>query len=155
MPRSVLAGAKLPPYYAHLQTFARLREATSAELPALLDLGRAAGAEEFDWERALAESGRDIVLAYESDALIGAIVTERSGSLVSHVGWIGVARSARRNGVGRLLIETAAENALTSGISILRFRRHLMGYGVHQLLTACGFEMTAIGYERQLHADRG
>jgi GNAT superfamily N-acetyltransferase len=153
MPRTASAGIRPKAYFAHLQTFARLRHAARDDLPALLDLGRAAGEDDFDWELTLAESGYDVVLAFECDVLIGAIVTERTGALVSHIVWIGVARSARRNGVGRLLVETAAANALETGAGILRFRHHLMGYGVHHLLTACGFHLTGRGYERLLNAN--
>lgn len=154
MPRSAVATDTRPAHFVHLATFARLRRATIDDVAALRDLGRAAGAEDLDWERVLAGGGRDVVVAFECDALIGAVVTERTGTLVGQICWIGVARSARRNGVGRLLVETAAENMLIAGVGILRFRHHLMGYGVHQLLAACSFQLTPRGYERRLRADR-
>lgn len=89
----VPARAALP----HLETFARVRLATPADVEALegleRNIGSAAGGN--DWERFIASAESRVVLALECERLVGAAVMTRAGPLVSRL------RSAQREAVRR------------------------------------------------------
>lgn len=123
----------------HLETFARVRNAGAADLPHLIRLETAiAGAQSADWAALMANRCVDVIVAVECDVLVGAVAGRHEAmSSIAELSWLGVDRSARRRGVGRLLLEQYVSVVRSQGAAALRTTTREPA--VHGLLADIGF----------------
>lgn len=125
--------------YAHYSTFARIHAAGPGELAELRSFAATLGRSEldFDWNAALGDSACDVFIAFEGGLLAGAIaVWCDPARITAELEWIGVAPSARRRGIGRLLIEYAADTARERRAAVMVAGDTEPSVGA--LLVACG-----------------
>jgi ribosomal protein S18 acetylase RimI-like enzyme len=132
--------------HAHYSTFARIHRAGRSELAELRSLAASLGQPEhsFDWSAALV--GTHVVfLAFEGGVLAGAIAGWCDPARVeAELDWIGVVPSARRRGIGRLLVEHLADALRARGAATLAFRQDEPSVGA--LLLACGATWRNAGF---------
>lgn len=103
---------------AHYSTFARIHHASRSEVPDIRRFAASLGQPEvtFDWPAACSDPDVEVILAFEGSILTGVVVAainpaQRTAQLL----WIGVSPSARRRGIGRLLLDCCADAARARG----------------------------------------
>lgn len=104
--------------HAHYSTFARIHHASRAELPEIRSFAAGLGqpAFKFDWAAALSDPHVEVILAFEGSILTGVIAAAVEPSrATARLLWIGVSPSARRRGIGRLLLDCYADAARARG----------------------------------------
>lgn len=110
-----------PSLRPHLETFARLRPARRDDLTALENLERGASAgDRLDWSALVADGSIAIIAAHEGESLVGAaVIRHRRNSATATIAWLLVCPSARRRGVGTLLLDAAVSSAKDGGAAVL------------------------------------
>jgi GNAT superfamily N-acetyltransferase len=104
----------------HFETFARIRDAHGADSSALWRLSEklpgGLGGERPIWQSLLQAGDAHVLVAMEGQQLVGAtVVWHQKGAAKARLAWLGVCASARRRGVGRLLVESAAARVAVAG----------------------------------------
>lgn len=125
--------------HPHYTTFARLHRAGPGEAADLRKF--AAGFDHdplgADWASALNDESYVVFLALEGATIAGAIAGYCDPARVTaELGWIGVAPSARRRGIGRLLLEHLSDALRARGAVDIEL--HEDDPAVSALLLACG-----------------
>ena len=148
----------------HLQTFSRLHVAGPNDATTLRELETSlrgeAGASNRDWPLGAANRDSHIVLAMECQIAVGAAeVIHPARSPIATLVWLGVAHSARRRGIGRLLIESGIEHARGEGAAVLRLRAMAVSGPALNLLVASEFvertyDETHVVFEKSLWDER-
>jgi ribosomal protein S18 acetylase RimI-like enzyme len=104
----------------HLATFARLHEGRPTDAHALWGLSErlpgGVGGERPIWQALLLAEDAHVFVATECQLTVGAVVVwHHKGADHARLAWIGVEASARRRGIGRLLLETGIARAEGAG----------------------------------------
>ncbi len=149
----------------HLNTFARLHIAGPSDAITLRELAASVHSdgrtEDRDWQSDLTNRDSHTILAMECQVAVGAAkIVHPAGSAIATLVWLGVAHSARRRGVGRLLIESALEHARGQGAAVVRLGSLALSPPALTLFTTSGFvernyDGTRIVFERSLWNERG
>lgn len=108
--------------HAHYSTFARIHHATRSEVPEIRNFAASLGqpASGFDWAAAFSDSDVEVILAFEGSILTGvAAAAIEPPRTTAQLLWIGVSPSARRRGIGRLLLDCCADAARARGADLL------------------------------------
>jgi len=108
--------------------------------------GRVFDAAEWDWRRLVEAHSLGWVTARSGPALVGFVNVPWDGLVHAWLQDVMVATSAQRRGVGRELVDAAAQGARDAGCEWLHvdFEAHLHSF----YLDACGFVSTAAGLLR-------
>jgi len=131
-----------------------VRLATSADLPAILEIGlaslSAAQWTQSQYEQVIADAGRCLLVAEENSRILGFLVaaTQTSEWELEN---IAVARDLRRRGVGRLLIHALIQHAGEAKATEIRQEIRASNLAAQQLGRSTGFRQQG----RRRHYYRG
>lgn len=107
-----------------LKTFARLHEARLGDVHGLWSLSErlpgGIGGEHPIWQTLLKAEDAHVLVATECQLVVGAaVIWHHKGTDRARLAWIGVESSARRRGIGRLLLETGIARADLAGATMV------------------------------------
>lgn len=132
------------PPMAHFETFARLHEATQADVEALRALSAAlpaaADGERPVWPLLVDARGAHVLVATECQLPVGAVVVwHHKDTAEARLSWLGVAPAVRRRGVGSLLLEAAIATVAAHRAKALTVRLPSDAADLAQFLSEAGF----------------
>lgn len=141
----------------HLPTFARLHEARPSDVHALWGLSErlpgGLGGEHPIWQTLLQADDAHVFVATECQLVVGAIVVwHHKGADVARLTWLGVETSARRRGIGRLLLETSIARVGVAGALAATAQVPAEAAELQALLVSIGFASVK-GGEFRLQVD--
>lgn len=128
----------------HFETFARLHEATQADVEALCALSAtlpaAADGERPVWPLLFDAHGAHVLVATECQLPVGAVVdSHHKDTAEARLSWLGVAPAVRRRGVGSLVLEAAIATVAAHRARAITVRLPSDAADLAQLLHQTGF----------------
>jgi GNAT superfamily N-acetyltransferase len=126
---------------AHYSTFARIHHASRSEVPDIRRFAASLGQPEvkFDWPAACSDPDVEVILAFEGSILTGVVVAAvNAAQRTAQLLWIGVSPSARRRGIGRLLLDCCADAARARGAECISAATAATEPSVAALMLAMG-----------------
>lgn len=132
---------------AHFQTFARLRTASTTDLPSIRQfrdrLTPELGLDDSWWATAVSRNGSYVLFATECQLVVGIGVLEHSPSAPeARIAYLCVTPDARGRGIGQLLLQTLVGRARSEGAAIVR-AQDLGQVGLAKAMLRCGFAISA------------
>lgn len=149
----------------HLQTFARLRQASAGDLDDLLVLQQSLSPRHAiaveRWRHLIESRAARVTLAIEGGVIVGvAVELHRVRSPIAQLMAMGVTPSARGRGIGHLLIEVVITQARAEGAAMLWAEAPADQSAMRRLLEGAGFAMhghtegTTVRYGKSLWNQR-
>ena len=128
----------------HFETFARLHEASQADVDALCAMSAAlpaaADGERPVWPLLVDARGAHVLVATECQLPVGAVVVwHHKDTAEARLSWLGIAPSVRRRGVGSLLLEAAIATVAAHRARTLSVRVPNDAADLAQFLHQAGF----------------